>query len=221
MTADTETRFTCANCEADFAWLPLVHHGLSFCCPGCAVGGPCSCSYEEHPRPAVSGALNEVRPLPMTAETWQRVSDEADRLFDEIGEAKELQHRDFGRPGDPERRAVPAWEIERAEARLTRLHSALARAEIVNPDGAAVVGARVTLRRLDDGFETFAIVPPGHEDATLNRVSPDSPFGRSLLWLRTGAVVTVALDGRTQSCTVESVTYAGAVGEGREAVAVA
>ena len=27
--------------------LPLHGHELAFCCPGCAAGGPCLCSYDE------------------------------------------------------------------------------------------------------------------------------------------------------------------------------
>ena len=36
----------CANCEAAVAGRAEFHVGLTFCCAGCVVGGPCSCSYD-------------------------------------------------------------------------------------------------------------------------------------------------------------------------------
>ena len=37
---------TCANCELEIVGLAEFHAGLAFCCAGCLVGGPCSCSYD-------------------------------------------------------------------------------------------------------------------------------------------------------------------------------
>ena len=38
----------CANCEIEFTW-PAAQGagGLPYCCDGCAVGGLCTCAYEE------------------------------------------------------------------------------------------------------------------------------------------------------------------------------
>lgn len=36
----------CANCGMEIAWRPAIHHGESYCCGGCAQGGPCYCSYD-------------------------------------------------------------------------------------------------------------------------------------------------------------------------------
>ncbi len=38
----------CANCDIAFGW-PAVRGptGQSFCCAGCAAGGPCTCAYDE------------------------------------------------------------------------------------------------------------------------------------------------------------------------------
>ena len=39
----------CANCFADFDWEPAIHEGEEYCCPGCAQGGPCICTYSGAP----------------------------------------------------------------------------------------------------------------------------------------------------------------------------
>jgi hypothetical protein len=36
----------CANCELEVPWTPVQRGGNTFCCAGCALGGPCSCSYD-------------------------------------------------------------------------------------------------------------------------------------------------------------------------------
>jgi len=37
---------TCSSCEGEIAGRPEFHVGLAFCCAGCVVGGPCTCSYD-------------------------------------------------------------------------------------------------------------------------------------------------------------------------------
>ena len=41
----TEPRL-CANCGAEIHWPPAMHRGKTYCCGGCAQGGPCYCSYD-------------------------------------------------------------------------------------------------------------------------------------------------------------------------------
>jgi hypothetical protein len=36
----------CLTCEIEVPWPPVLRDGRSYCCEGCAVGGPCSCSYD-------------------------------------------------------------------------------------------------------------------------------------------------------------------------------
>jgi hypothetical protein len=36
----------CANCGVEIPWPPTMHRGETFCCGGCAQGGPCYCSYD-------------------------------------------------------------------------------------------------------------------------------------------------------------------------------
>lgn len=37
----------CDSCDIDLSGNPLIVRGRPFCCPGCADGGPCVCSYEK------------------------------------------------------------------------------------------------------------------------------------------------------------------------------
>jgi hypothetical protein len=37
---------TCASCEIRLTGWPLYRGDEAFCCPGCADGGPCVCTYE-------------------------------------------------------------------------------------------------------------------------------------------------------------------------------
>jgi len=48
---------TCANCGIRIRWRPTVVDGQTYCCLGCAMGGPCSCDYSNLPQ------LGEFRAL--------------------------------------------------------------------------------------------------------------------------------------------------------------
>jgi hypothetical protein len=39
----------CANCGIPIRWHSTVVDGQSFCCSGCAAGGPCECDYAHLP----------------------------------------------------------------------------------------------------------------------------------------------------------------------------
>ena len=39
----------CANCGIPIRWLPTVVDGKTYCCLGCARGGPCECDYHHLP----------------------------------------------------------------------------------------------------------------------------------------------------------------------------
>jgi hypothetical protein len=39
----------CANCGILIRWLPTVVDGKTYCCLGCARGGPCECDYHHLP----------------------------------------------------------------------------------------------------------------------------------------------------------------------------
>jgi hypothetical protein len=39
---------------------PTFHVGLAFCCAGCAVSGPCTCSYDDRPSAADVAAASRA-----------------------------------------------------------------------------------------------------------------------------------------------------------------
>lgn len=47
----------CANCGIEITWQPTAIDGRTFCCLGCALGGPCSCDYSNLPRAGELRAL--------------------------------------------------------------------------------------------------------------------------------------------------------------------
>jgi hypothetical protein len=56
----------CANCGADIPWPPTMHRGATYCCGGCAQGGPCYCSYDLaaldwHPPPGRTAPRHQSR----------------------------------------------------------------------------------------------------------------------------------------------------------------
>ncbi|GHO54122.1 hypothetical protein [Ktedonobacter robiniae] len=48
----------CANCEIEILWSPVIMHGVTYCCPGCAAGGPCSCDYSQYPSVNIAGVIH-------------------------------------------------------------------------------------------------------------------------------------------------------------------
>ncbi len=41
----------CVNCDIEIAWPPTIANSQTYCCPGCAQGGPCTCDYSQHSDP--------------------------------------------------------------------------------------------------------------------------------------------------------------------------
>jgi hypothetical protein len=48
----------CSNCDIDILWPPTVVQGKTFCCTGCAAGGPCSCDYSQYRSTNISGVIH-------------------------------------------------------------------------------------------------------------------------------------------------------------------
>lgn len=44
--SNTTGPVVCATCEIEIVGQATVRGGRSFCCAGCAIGGPCICSYD-------------------------------------------------------------------------------------------------------------------------------------------------------------------------------
>lgn len=48
----------CANCDIDILWPPTVVQEKTFCCIGCAAGGPCCCDYSQYRSMNISGVIH-------------------------------------------------------------------------------------------------------------------------------------------------------------------
>lgn len=48
----------CANCDIDILWSPNVVQGKTYCCSGCAAGGPCCCDYSQYKSVNISGVIH-------------------------------------------------------------------------------------------------------------------------------------------------------------------
>ena len=48
----------CANCDIDILWPPTVVQGKTYCCTGCAAGGPCTCDYSQYRSVTISGVIH-------------------------------------------------------------------------------------------------------------------------------------------------------------------
>ena len=53
----------CANCGIEIHWQPTIVDGRTYCCPGCAQGGPCTCDYSNLPRIGESRAIIRHTPV--------------------------------------------------------------------------------------------------------------------------------------------------------------
>jgi hypothetical protein len=48
----------CANCDIEILWSPTVAQGKSYCCTGCAAGGPCNCDYSQYRSVTIAGIIH-------------------------------------------------------------------------------------------------------------------------------------------------------------------
>lgn len=48
----------CANCDIEILWPPVVVGGKTYCCAGCAAGGPCSCDYSQYHSVNIAGVIH-------------------------------------------------------------------------------------------------------------------------------------------------------------------
>jgi len=48
----------CANCDIDILWAPTIVQGKTYCCTGCAAGGPCNCDYSQYRSVNISGVIH-------------------------------------------------------------------------------------------------------------------------------------------------------------------
>ena len=195
--------FTCASCGSSFDWAPLFYRGGTYCCAGCACGGPCSCSYDGNRSDASAGHT----PLPMIRSECERLGTKAARLRLDLAAAIERRHIDFGWPRDEGSQPVPVWEVEARQRDLALVEEVLARAQVGVPEKRPIVGAMVTLQSATGEIELFRLVPPGEEDHTLNRVSFDTPFGQLLSRSELGSSFAVKVVSGARRMTVVDISY--------------
>jgi len=50
--------FRCSNCEIEFQWSPTLVNEKTYCCTGCAGGGPCCCDYSQYNAVNISGVIH-------------------------------------------------------------------------------------------------------------------------------------------------------------------
>jgi len=55
-------KVVCVNCGITIRWEPTVVAGKTYCCLGCAQGGPCTCDYDNLPQLGVRNPL-VLRPV--------------------------------------------------------------------------------------------------------------------------------------------------------------
>jgi hypothetical protein len=48
----------CANCDIEILWTPTIVQGKTYCCTGCAAGGPCNCDYSLYRSVTISGVIH-------------------------------------------------------------------------------------------------------------------------------------------------------------------
>lgn len=137
--------------------------------------------------------------IPMTVDVLRRLQADAEQLAVQLPRLQALAQEN-GVSGDPDSPTVlAAGDLHLAARRLETLRRVMADSYVVEPDGRAVVGSRVTVRHADGEHQTYELVAPGEAEARLGRISPDSPLGAALLGKRAHEVAELnAPEGRVQ-----------------------
>ena len=132
-----------------------------------------------------------TRGIPMTADVLRRLEAEAHRLTSHLPQLQAVAQED-GVSGDPEAPTVlAAGDLHLATRRLETLRRVITEGYVVEPDGRAIVGSRITVRHADGEQETYELVAPGETEVRLGRISPDSPLGAAMLGRRAGNVASM------------------------------
>ena len=154
-------------------------------------------------RQTMTGGLAATgRWIPMTPEAFCLLETEADRLLAQVGDSQSTAWAD-GISGEPDAPTFVAnGELHLLTQRLAKLRAAIANSHVVQPDGRAVVGTRITVSDANGPCEAYELVAPGQADARTRRISSDSPLGAALLGRRAGDAVDVATSAGTHRVTI-------------------
>jgi transcription elongation GreA/GreB family factor len=157
--------------------------------------------------PSTAGAPIVAPPasVPITAPAFRRLGEEVARLAGDLHAAQRGAHHPVG---DDEAPPLPTGEVQVLARRLDALKRALEVAEVVEPDGRAVLGTSVTLRFDDGDVEVFELVAPCEVDPRVGRVSHESPLGAAVLGRRAGETVSLRAPAGLQLVTVLEVEAA-------------
>src|ERR687886_391201 len=132
-----------------------------------------------------------TRRIPMIADVLRRLEAEAERLTGHLPRLQAAAQAD-GVSGDREAPTVlAAGDLHLAARRLETLRRVIAQGYVVEPDGRAIVGSRVSVRHADGEQETYELVAPGETEVRLGRISPDPPLGAAMLGRRAGNVASM------------------------------
>ncbi|GCF10199.1 hypothetical protein [Dictyobacter arantiisoli] len=58
ISANSQKPPRCANCDIDILWPPTMVAETTYCCTGCAAGGPCCCDYSQYRSVNISGVIH-------------------------------------------------------------------------------------------------------------------------------------------------------------------
>jgi transcription elongation GreA/GreB family factor len=145
------------------------------------------------------------RGIPMTTEVLRRLETEASRL---VGHLPTLQAsaQEDSVSGDRETPTVlAAGDLHLAASRLASIRRVMGEGYIVEPDGRAIVGSRVTVCYGDGAQDTYELVAPGESDVRNYRISTDSPLGAALLGRRADDIANMHTPSGLQEFTVVDV----------------
>jgi transcription elongation factor GreA len=142
----------------------------------------------------------------MTAAAFRRLGQEVARLGGELMAAGGPARGEDAEGDAP--LGMAAGEYHVLVRRLDGLKRVLEAAEVVEPDGRVVLGARATLRFADGSLETFEVVAAGEGDPTAGRVSHESPLGSTVIGCRAGDTVAMLAPAGRQLLTVVEVRAA-------------
>jgi transcription elongation factor GreA len=145
---------------------------------------------------------NEIR---MTREVRTRLEAERDQLATQLAVPPTISPQERMSEDEVVEPPSALWDRQQLARRLETLQDVLRRAQVVVPDGSAVVGSQVVMRDDDGLLDTFTLVVPGEANSRTGQVSIDSPLGQALLGRRAGDRTEVDAPGGVWPVTVVQV----------------
>ncbi|MGQ9570322.1 MAG: transcription elongation factor GreA [Thermodesulfovibrionales bacterium] len=155
--------------------------------------------------------------VPMTPEGYQKLQQELDRLL-KVERPKNIKAIAEARAhGDLWENAEYHAAKERQsfiEGRIQELQAKLAMAQVIDPSkitqSMVAFGAKVKVLDLETNEENiFILVGPEEADVKNNRISINSPVGRSLLGKKVGDTVVVKAPSRTIEYEILEISFEG------------